>query len=166
MIFYHLSPPKTVIRPLNSFIRFIVTVISNVRDSMNNPSNRVKDKKHRTHYREYFNLGIVLRGDVNNLEEIKRYIIDTFVDKGLVKLIKPTYKKEKLCLVNEFEYKKYKKPNRKKRINGSTCFYVAFILRGEVTYLEKIKEYINQGSVEIITFTYEKDKLYIIEESQ
>ena len=133
---------------------------------MNSPSNRVKDKKHETHYREYFNLGIVLRGDVRNLEEIKSYIIDTFVDKGLVKLIKPTYKKEKLCLVNEFEYKNYKRSNRKKIINESTYFYFAFILRGEVCHLEKIREYINQHSVEIITFAYEKDKLYIVEEPQ
>ena len=122
--------------------------------------------QHKDFYKEYFNLGIVLRGEVNDLEEVKKYIITTFVDKRLVQLIKPTYKKEKLCIVNEHEYAELQRFNGKEKINDeSECFHFACILRGEVNYLEAIKKWINQyKSVEIFVSTYEKDRLYIVEE--
>lgn len=127
------------------------------------------NNQRRYFYKEYFNLGIVLHGEANDLEEIKNYIIVTFVYNRLVRLLKPTYKEGKLCILNESEYREYKKVNEKKErkiIDESERFHFAFILRGEVKHLEEIKEYINQyKSVELITATYEIDRLYIVEES-
>lgn len=65
-------------------------------------------------YKEYFNLGIVLRGEANDLKEIKNYIIVNFVYNRLVWLLKPTYKEGKLRIMNESEYREHKKFNEKK----------------------------------------------------
>jgi hypothetical protein len=48
----------------------------------------------------------------------------------------------------------------------SEIFNFACVLRGEVKYLEQIKEYINKGLVKIIKPTYDKRELYIMTESQ
>jgi hypothetical protein len=48
---------------------------------------------------EMFSFSCVLRGEVKHLERIKEYIIQEYVDKGLVNLIKPTYDKKELYIV-------------------------------------------------------------------
>lgn len=124
-----------------------------------------KDEKY--FYKEYFNLAFVLRGEVASLEEIKMYIINNFANKKLVKLIKPTYEKEKLLIVDEPEWQKVQKFTiKKERKLSNEHFYFAFIVRGEVFHLEKIKEYINQCNVDVITSVYAKERVYIVEESR
>ena len=62
---------------------------------------------------EFFNFACILRGKANHLEEIKEYITSEYVDKGLVKLIKPTYDTEKIYIVTDQEWEEYQ--NLKKR---------------------------------------------------
>ena len=125
------------------------------------------EKDEKCFYREYFNLGLVLRGDVANLEEIKLYIINNFANKKLVKLIKPTYDKEKLFIVDEPEWQKFQKFTiQKGRKSVNEYFYFAFLVRGEVFHLEKIKGYINQCDVDVIVSVYAKERVYIVEESR
>jgi len=62
---------------------------------------------------ELFNLACVLRGEVKHLEEIKEYIIQEYVDKGLVKLIRPTYNKNEIYIVTDDEWKEYQKLKEK-----------------------------------------------------
>jgi hypothetical protein len=45
--------------------------------------------KDQRYLHEMFSFSCVLRGEVKHLEKIKEYIIGEYVDKGLVKLIKP-----------------------------------------------------------------------------
>ncbi len=69
---------------------------------------RMKRKVPRENYLcEFFNLVFVLRGNVEVLEQIKRVIAEQYVSKGLVKLIKPIYSKEKLFIVTESQWKEY-----------------------------------------------------------
>jgi hypothetical protein len=58
---------------------------------------------------EMFSFSCVLRGEVKHLEKIKEHIIGEYVDKGLVKLIKPTYDKKELYIVTDAEWKEYQK---------------------------------------------------------
>lgn len=53
----------------------------------------------------------------------------------------------------------------------SELFNFACVLRGEVKYLEEIKEhiiqkYVDSGKVKLIKPTYDKDEIYILTESQ
>lgn len=56
---------------------------------------------------ELFNFACVLRGEVKHLERIKEYIVSEYVEKGLVKLIKPTYDKEEIYILTERQWKEY-----------------------------------------------------------
>lgn len=58
---------------------------------------------------ELFNFACVLRGEVKHLEKIKEHIIIEYVDKGLVKLIKPTYDKDEIYILTGDEWKEYQK---------------------------------------------------------
>jgi hypothetical protein len=58
---------------------------------------------------ELFNFACVLRGEVKYLEEIKGYIVTEYVEKGLIKLIKPIYEKDKIYLVTSEEWEEYQK---------------------------------------------------------
>ncbi len=62
---------------------------------------------------ERFNFACVLRGEVKHLEKIKEHIVQEYVDKGLVKLIKPTYDKKEIYILTETQWKEYQ--NLKKR---------------------------------------------------
>ena len=121
-------------------------------------------------YKEYFNCGFVLFGSVRYLEDIKEYIIKNFVNKGLLKLIKPTYAKEGLLIVDKSEYMAYnrfKKGTEKKGFDKSDKFNFAFILRGEVKDIETIRDYIaKQHSVKEVTVNYDKERLFIVNKSQ
>ena len=121
-------------------------------------------------YKEYFNCAFVLYGSVKYLEKIKQYIIKNFVNKRLLKLIKPTYAKEGFSIVDESEYNafnRFKKEIKKNHFDKSDKFNFAFVLRGEVNHIETIKEYIAQySSIEIVTINYDKERLFIVDKSQ
>ena len=70
-----------------------------------------RKREHKTQRREYlsemFNFACILRGEVKHIEEIKEYIVREYVEKGLVKLIRPTYDKTEIYILTEAEWKKY-----------------------------------------------------------
>ncbi len=69
---------------------------------------------------ELFNFACVLRGEVKHLEKIKEHIIEEYVEKGLVKLIKPTYDKKEIYLLTDVEWKEYQKlKKRDERLIGA-----------------------------------------------
>ena len=73
----------------------------------------MKDRKYLS---ELFNFACVLRGEVKHLEKIKEYIIQEYVDKELVKLIKPTYDKKEIYIMTNDQWKEYQR--LKNRDNG------------------------------------------------
>ena len=69
---------------------------------------------------EPFNFGCVLQGDLKHLEEIKKYIITEYVEKGLIRLIKPTYEKSEIRLITDAEWKEFQKlKKRDERLIGA-----------------------------------------------
>ncbi|MBU7016408.1 MAG: hypothetical protein HXS44_02780 [Theionarchaea archaeon] len=69
---------------------------------------------------ELFSFACVLRGEVKHLEEIKEYIITEYVNKGHVKLIRPTYEKSEIYLLTSEEWKEYQKlKKRDERLIGA-----------------------------------------------
>ncbi|MGD2247278.1 MAG: hypothetical protein PVF58_02655 [Candidatus Methanofastidiosia archaeon] len=71
----------------------------------------MEDKKE--YLEEHFNFCCVLRGEVKYLEDIKAYIIQEYVKKGLVKVIKPTYDKHEIYILTAKEWKEYQKLKKK-----------------------------------------------------
>ncbi|MBU6999103.1 MAG: hypothetical protein HXS42_15765 [Theionarchaea archaeon] len=57
---------------------------------------------------ELFNFAFILRGHVKDLEAVKEYVITEYVEKGILKMIKPTYSKDRLYILSEGQVKKYK----------------------------------------------------------
>jgi hypothetical protein len=112
---------------------------------------------------EYFTTACILCGKIQYLEEIKRYIIKTYVEKGVLKMIRPTYSKQSLSVVTESDYHLYEKQN-----STGECgdFFLTFVLRGEVTYTEQVKEYIGtyveKGLVSLEKTPYSKEKQFIV----
>ena len=81
-----------------------------------------KDTGHaqREYFSEIFNFACVLRGEVKYLEKIKEHVIEEYVEKGLVKLIKPTYEKQQIYLMTGEEWQEYQRlKNRDKRLIGA-----------------------------------------------
>ncbi|MBU7017344.1 MAG: hypothetical protein HXS44_07525 [Theionarchaea archaeon] len=69
---------------------------------------------------ELFNFACVLRGEVKHLEKIKEHIIEEYVEKGLIKLIKPTYDKKEIYILTDVEWKEYQKlKKRDERLIGA-----------------------------------------------
>jgi hypothetical protein len=69
---------------------------------------------------EIFNFACVLRGEVKYLEQIKEYIVAEYINKGLVKMIKPTYDKRELYIITESQWKEYQKlKDRDDRLIGA-----------------------------------------------
>ena len=62
---------------------------------------------------ERFNFACVLRGEVKHLEEIKEYIVQKYVDKELVKQIKPTYDKKEIYILTNDQRKEYQRLKNK-----------------------------------------------------
>ena len=80
--------------------------------------NNGEDK--RKYLSELFNFSCVLQGDIKHLEKIKEHIVTEYVDKGLIKLIKPTYEKKEIYLVTSEEWKEYQKlKKRDERLIGA-----------------------------------------------
>jgi hypothetical protein len=67
----------------------------------------------REYLSELFNFACVLRGEVKYLEEIKEHIIQKYVQKGMVKLIKPTYQKNEIYILTDNQWKEYQKLKQK-----------------------------------------------------
>ena len=72
-----------------------------------------RDEGNQKYLSELFNFSCVLKGDVKYLEKIKEHIITEYVDKGLVKLIRPTYDKKELYLLTNEEWEEYQKLKNK-----------------------------------------------------
>ncbi len=61
----------------------------------------------KSHLLELFNFSCVLRGEVKYLEQIKEYIVQEYINKRLVKLIKPTYDKKEIYILTDEQWKEY-----------------------------------------------------------
>ncbi|MBU7018888.1 MAG: hypothetical protein HXS44_15370 [Theionarchaea archaeon] len=86
---------------------------------MNEDSGTYEETK-KKYLSELFSFACVLRGEVKHLEEIKEYIITEYVDKGHVKMIKPTYEKSEIYLLTSDEWKEYQKlKKRDERLIGA-----------------------------------------------
>jgi hypothetical protein len=72
-----------------------------------NDDSRTNEETKKEYLSELFNFACVLRGEVKHLEKIKEHIVTEYVDKGLIKLIKPIYEKDKIYLVTSAEWKEY-----------------------------------------------------------
>ncbi len=94
-------------------------------EGKDNPSLRTeRDRSDKDSEKEYleelFNFSCVLRGEVKYLEKIKEHIVSEYVDKGLVKLIKPTYDKKEIYILIEEQWKEYQKlKKRDERLIGA-----------------------------------------------
>jgi hypothetical protein len=64
-----------------------------------------EEKEEEDYLTEYFNLAFILRGHVKYLEAAKEYLVTEYVNKGLLKMIKPTYSKERLYIIPEGQMK-------------------------------------------------------------
>ena len=74
-----------------------------------NEDSRNNEETKKEYLLELFNFACVLRGEIKHLEEIKGYIVTEYVEKGLIKLIKPIYEKDKIFLVTSEEWEEYQK---------------------------------------------------------
>ncbi|KYK35788.1 MAG: hypothetical protein HXS46_10455 [Theionarchaea archaeon] len=59
------------------------------------------------HNAEFFTFSCVLRGEVKHLEQIKEYIVQEYVNKGLVTLEKPTYQKKEIYILTDGQWNEY-----------------------------------------------------------
>jgi hypothetical protein len=85
-----------------------------------NEDSRTNGEDKKKYLSELFNFACVLQGDIKHLEEIKEHIVTEYVDKGLIKLIKPTYEKKEIYLVTSEEWKEYQKlKKRDERLIGA-----------------------------------------------
>lgn len=71
------------------------------------------NKEERENLSELFNFACVLKGEVKYLKKIKEYIVKEYVNKGLIKLIEPTYEKEEIYLVTGEQWEEYQKLKKK-----------------------------------------------------
>jgi len=68
---------------------------------------------------DLFNFAFVLRGEVKHLERIKKYIIQEYVKKGLIKMVNPTYDKEEIYIITSGQWKEYQRlRNREDELIG------------------------------------------------
>ena len=69
----------------------------------------MKDQKYSS---ELHNFAFVLKGEVKHLKKIKEHIQE-YVDKGLIKLINPTYDKEEIYIITGAQWKEYRRLKNK-----------------------------------------------------
>jgi hypothetical protein len=74
--------------------------------------NKNRKNKDNGYLTELFNFSCILRGEVKHLEKIKEYIVQMYVDTGLVKLIKPTYDTE-IYILTKKEWEEYQNLKKK-----------------------------------------------------
>ena len=78
------------------------------------------EESKKVHLSDPFNFACVLRGEVKHLEKIKKYIITEYVEKGLIRLIRPIYEKNKIYLLTDAEWEEYQKlKKRDERLIGA-----------------------------------------------
>lgn len=87
-------------------------------DKKEDMTDRERQIEKEAYLHEYFNFACVLRGEVEHLEEIKTHIVNQYVSKGLVKLIKPTYSKERIYLLDESEWEEYNRLKRRELLSS------------------------------------------------
>ena len=61
---------------------------------------------------ELINFACVLRGEAKDVKRIKKYLIQEYVKKGLIKMINPMYKKEEIHLLTDAQWKECQKLKR------------------------------------------------------
>ena len=123
--------------------------------------------KEREYLHEHFTVTHILYGKIEYLEDIKKYLIGAYVEKGLLRIIKPTYSKKCLFAVNESHYQPEENQTSSEYENDGEDYYFAYVLRGEVTYCEQVKKhitdvYVTKGLVDMTTTPYSKEKQYIV----
>ncbi len=122
---------------------------------------------------EHFTTGCILHGKIRDLEEIKRQIIDEYVETGCLKMIKPVYSQRSLLIVGESELQVQSQSQLQlqlHQVKGDPShnhgFCLAFILNGEVKYCEQVREYISRyaekGLITAVMTPYTKEKQYIV----
>jgi len=128
----------------------------------------------REYSRMYFNLALVIRGELKILKEIGEYIMNSSVS-NKVTLIEPIFTQENLCIVKEQEWHthEFKEKGLRARLEPPKNEHRTFacVLQGKIKHLEKIKmhiidHYSLDGLIESFKTTYSKDKLYIVKESE
>ncbi len=88
--------------------------------SLGTERDRSDKDSEKEYLQELFNFSCVLRGEVKHLEKIKEYIAREYVEKGLVKIIKPTYDKKEIYILTEEQWKEYQKlKKRDERLIGA-----------------------------------------------
>ncbi len=125
---------------------------------------------------EHFTTGCILSGKIRDLEEIKRQIIDKYVETGFLRMIKPVYSQSSLLIVGESELQVQSQSQSQlqlqlHQLKGDPShehgFCLAFILNGEVKYCEQVREYISRyvekGLITAVMTPYTKEKQYIVE---
>jgi hypothetical protein len=85
-----------------------------------NEDSRTNEETKKKYLSELFNFACVLQGEIKHLEKIKEHIVTEYVEKGLIKLIKPTYEKSEIHLITDAEWKEYQKlKKRDERLIGA-----------------------------------------------
>ena len=110
---------------------------------------------------EHFTTACILCGKIEYLEEIKAHIIKTYIEPGLLKMIKPTYLRKAPSVVTESQYQYKEQPEE---VDGED-YYLAFVLKGEIRHTEQVKEYISTYSEKGVTLKmtpYSKEKQFIV----
>lgn len=151
--------------PLISIILFIILAVLY--------SSYLKKLSH-TH----FNLTLALRGEISCLKEIEDYIQKSYVSTNLVNLVDSAYSEQRLCIINESEWRsvtEFRKkglliPSREKEPNHE---YITFLclVRGEWRHLDAMKYHIIERYLldkldHSFNFVYSEDRLFAIEESE
>ncbi len=83
----------------------MMTSKSEVSPSLGTERDRSEKDSEKEYLEELFNFSCILRGEVKHLEKIKEYIVREYVEKRLVKLIKPTYDKKEIYILTEEQWK-------------------------------------------------------------
>ena len=124
---------------------------------------------------EHFTTGCILSGKIRDLEEIKRQIIDKYVETGYLRMIKPVYSQSSLLIVGESELQVQTQSQLQLQLHHQVKgdpshnhgFCLAFILNGEVKYCEQVREHISRytekGLITAVMTPYTKEKQYIVE---
>lgn len=123
--------------------------------------------------RELFYLALVLRGELEYLEDVERYIRETGVYTNRVELVEPIYTEEHLSIVNESEWyssTEFKKERpliqlRKKNLNHEHITF-SCLLHGELRYLRPIgsfiADYLSDWKVQTSDSVYSLERLHIV----
>jgi len=131
------------------------------------PDENERDARDRGYFHEFFNAAFVLKGEIVHLEKIKMHIIENFVYEDTLGLVKPIYSKNPLIITDGYHFRTKKtegcEPLLEEPLENDD-FYLAFVLRGEVRYIEEVKEYIRnyEGELGYAWTPYSEQRLFIV----